>query len=77
MVFGTPSFALELCSAIPFMMKQLGYRFHVADTLSQMFLDNSMLIEHVNQIMIRQWIEHAGHRRARAPPPNRTQFQMW
>eukprot|EP00667_Euglena_gracilis_P000043 EG_transcript_43 len=59
MVFGTPSFALELCSAIPFMMKQLGYRFHVADTLSQMFLDNSMLIEHVNQIMIRQWIEHA------------------
>eukprot|EP00668_Euglena_longa_P012970 GGOE01015493.1.p1 GENE.GGOE01015493.1~~GGOE01015493.1.p1 ORF type:complete len:785 (+),score=269.74 GGOE01015493.1:1-2355(+) len=59
MVCGTPSFALELCTAIPFMMKQLGYRFHVADTLSQMFLDNSMLIEHVNQTMIRQWIEHA------------------
>lgn len=48
MVFGSPSFALELTSAIPFMMKQLGYRFHVADTLSQMFTDNTMLIEHVS-----------------------------
>jgi hypothetical protein len=43
MVFGTPSFALELCSAIPFMMKQLGYRFHVADTLSQMAGGHSIL----------------------------------
>eukprot|EP00667_Euglena_gracilis_P000076 EG_transcript_76 len=59
MVFGSPSFALELTSAIPFMMKQLGYRFHVADTLSQMFTDNTMLIEHVSVTMVRQWIEHA------------------
>ena len=58
-VIGSPPFALQLCNAIPFMMRQLGYRFHVADTLSTMFSENRMLIEYINTKMIIQWVDHA------------------
>ena len=65
MVCGNPAFALRLLEAVPFMITQLASCWHAADTLSEMFHNNSRLVQQMPDglvtCFVRLCIEERSH----------------